>query len=248
MNLKKFEYNIGGKFSPYFKISKNRIKNTKFTFKKVYSFIRKNIKIKKNLNYLDVGCANGELLFYLSNNIKNGNFVGVDFTSKFLSIGKKLLKHNNKVSFECRDIFKYKIKKKFDVVTCVGTISIFQNIDKILKKLISLVAKNGILIIEGRFNKYKVDAFTYFKDYSYQKKVKKENDFNLHSEFTINKTLKKIKNLKYYFEHCYINKEIKKNKNIHSNLWTEKLMNNRLIIVNGLQIICNPSFLIIKKN
>ena len=65
-----------------------------------------------------MGCANGEFLHFLKNNLKNNNYFGLDTNKKFLKIAKKnfFLKD---VIFIKKDLFKFKSKDKFDLVICM---------------------------------------------------------------------------------------------------------------------------------
>ena len=54
-----------------------------------------------------MGCANGEFLHFLKNNLKNNDYFGLDTNKKFLKIAKKnfFLKD---VIFIKKDLFKFK--------------------------------------------------------------------------------------------------------------------------------------------
>ena len=175
--------------SPYSKIDNNRLKKTKFIYRKANEFIKRHIK--NPIDWVDIGTANGEFIFYLSNLWKKTKFLGIDITPEFVSVAKKLNKNFKNTKFLCNDIFKIDTKMyKSDVVTCLGTFPIFPNPKNILNKLLNLVKSKGILLIHGRFNPYNISAQIKFNDES--KKISKNlwrSDFNLHSEKSIRKIL-----------------------------------------------------------
>lgn len=237
------------KTSPYSKINKARLKNPKFVFRKANLYIRK--EFKKPSSWIDIGTGNGEFIFYLANKWKNVNFLGIDATNKFIKVAKKLNKDFENTSFICEDIFKITSNKyKSDIVTCLGTFTIFPNPKLILNKMLNMVNKGGILLIDGRFNPYEISAQIKFKD---DKKINNKElwrcDFNLHSEKWIRKILSNRNDVsKIYFKYPIMDNKILKKKNVSDiNVWTMPLKSGGYQITNGLKIIISPSFLIIKK-
>jgi len=65
--MKRTKYLTSYKHSPYSKISKKRIKKTKFIYRFTKKLILNNKKKKDIKNICDLGCANGEFIFYLAN-------------------------------------------------------------------------------------------------------------------------------------------------------------------------------------
>jgi trans-aconitate methyltransferase len=107
------------------------------------------------ISSLDVGCANGVLSNYLSRLFPKTKFVGIDVTPQFISEAQKLTGPNLKfintslVSFYNDCVLK---KLKFDLVTCIGTIGMWDDPYEAIKRLIELTNKSSLLIIEGNFN------------------------------------------------------------------------------------------------
>ena len=64
-------------------IQKSRYLTPKENFLKLVKLIRKD-KPKYNFSLLDVGCANGELLFNLHKQFKSTNLTGIDVDEKLL--------------------------------------------------------------------------------------------------------------------------------------------------------------------
>jgi len=235
--------------SPYAKISTKRLKKTKFYFRQANKYI--NHFIKKPQTWLDVGTANGEFLYYLAKKWKKTEFKGLDITYEFLKVARIINKNYKNVSFHCSDVLRLNEKKfSADVVTCLGTLPIFPNPKKILNKLLNLVNKRGILLVDGRFNTYDISAQIKYKDDS--KKIS-ENlwrcDYNLHSEKWIKKILSFRSDInKIYFKYPVMDAKIPRKKNAPDiNNWTVPLKNGGFEITNGMKISINPSYLIIKK-
>lgn len=239
------KYKTSYKYSPYSKISKKRIKKTKFNFRFTKQLILKNKKLKSFNNLCDLGCANGEFIYYLNNHLKK-NYIGVDNDKKFIDTAKKLLGKNNNIKLIKKDL--YNLKGKFDVITCIGTATTFPTIDQLLNKIVSLMAPKGLAIIEGVFNKYDCDVKIKYKDSSKKEQNFWNNCINIHSQKTIKKILNRFEKINSYFIEKKIDVQIKKEKNKpHSFWWTEKVK-KEYFITNGLLIKKDPVFLIIKKN
>ena len=235
------------KYSPYASINSHRIKNTKFIFKVTTKLIL-NLKKKNEITKVcDLGCANGELIYFLKNFLKKTKFYGYDMHYKFIHQAKKLFLNDDNIFLFQKNFFH--LKSKFDVVTCLGTATTFSDIKELLSKIINLLSKNGIAVIDGIFNNYDCDVIIKFKDNS-----KKELNFwnqsiNIHSRKTISSFLQKYKKVNFYFKEYYIETQIKKDKNKpHSHWWTELDRNSNFYLTNGLMLKKNPSFLIIKNN
>ena len=100
---------------------------------------------------IDVGCANGELLYNLHKNFKNLNLTGID-------VDKKLLK---KARINCPSQIKFKYGNigrkinglgKYDIIILSGVLSIFNNGEKIMKNLFSLLKPKGKIFIFDSLN------------------------------------------------------------------------------------------------
>jgi SAM-dependent methyltransferase len=102
---------------------------------------------------LDVGCANGALTQHLVGLFPKTLFTGIDTTPQFIEVANNLRLKNSK--FIAQDLEKYSQGsiEKFDLVTCIGTLSMFENPSATVKQLIGLTKfKGGLLIIETNFN------------------------------------------------------------------------------------------------
>lgn len=102
---------------------------------------------------LDVGCANGALTQHLAGLFPKTVFTGIDTTPQFIEVANNLKLKNSK--FIAEDVEKYaqNSQEKFDLVTCIGTLSMFENPSASIKQLIGLTKfTGGLLIIETNFN------------------------------------------------------------------------------------------------
>ena len=240
-------YYILSKATHYNKISKKRINDPKYIFRNSLKIVKKKFKIFKDKKIIDLGCANGEFLNYISKSInKENKLYGVDISNEFIKTAKSHLEGS--IMLETKDLFK--VNGRYDVIFCMCTAQIFPKIEKFLSKVIKLMAKNSIAVIQGRFNKADCDVIIKFRDRSVVNKNIWRCDFNVHSEKTINEFLKKYrKSIKWKFKYSYIDRKIKRKKNnpdVYT--YTFKDSENNYRVTSGLKILYDPEFLIIEKN
>ena len=103
-------------------------------------------KKKKNFNWLDCGCGNGE--FLLSVKKKGIKGFGFDLNEKDINLAKS--KRLNVLRSDIHDFFGHinKIDIKFDVVSATGYFDVVNNPDEELKLVNENMNKNGLLMID----------------------------------------------------------------------------------------------------
>ena len=222
-----------------FYLKSNRYSKPKEYFKLLHKILKKKIKKNKHYELLDVGCANGELLFYLEKKFNNLSFSGADIRGDLVKVAKKKLP--NSIFLERKNFNKkISINKKYDFVVCCGVISIFDDLNTFLNNLKKSVKKNGYLLIFNSFNEYDFDAVVSYKDLN-SKIENYQSGWNIWSIKTIQQFFKKrVKKHKFYIKF-----DIKKNKKDLIRTWTVNI-NKKRHFINALQIIQNQMFLEIK--
>jgi ubiquinone/menaquinone biosynthesis C-methylase UbiE len=106
--------------------------------------------VKVNKSVLDIGCGNGD--FAISCAKKASNVVGLDVSIKMIRNAKKAAADNKltNVNFQIEDFFSFEIDKKFDYVTLVYFLNIFQDentVEDVLKKVKSFLRPGGHILI-----------------------------------------------------------------------------------------------------
>ncbi len=174
------------KHQDYIYVNEDYYKNPKETF----LFISKIITQSHDKpSILDLGCARGELLYYLKNNIQHEELVGVDYSEKLINEAKKFdgLKG---VRFNVGTADDFKLNSKFDVVVMSGVLSYFDDIYKVFECMKIHLNPDGKIIIFGFFNEYDVDLLIKYRNNKYFEAF--ESGWNIHSIITISKELKKL--------------------------------------------------------
>jgi len=118
----------------------NELSIAKSDNKKRVNRITKNFN-KENLEVLDVGAGIGVFLYQMKK--KNWNITGIEVDKKFSNFGKRF-----NLNILNKNIFKYKTKKKFDLITFNKVLEHVESPMKMLKHSKRLLKKKGLIYIE----------------------------------------------------------------------------------------------------
>ena len=117
-----------------------------------------NEKKHENLSFLDLGCGSGLCGKELKKIFKKSSIIGVDISSQMLAKAKdknvynKLVKDDITTCF-CND------NMVFDVVMAADVLTYFGKLDSVLKKVDSLICKNGVFIFTVSENNINSDEY-----------------------------------------------------------------------------------------
>ncbi len=230
------------KHQDYIYLEEDYIDKPKDSFFFLNKIIKKYKKKKLN-NLLDVGCAKGEFLFFLSKIYKkNIQLEGVDYSKKLLKEAKKR-KYSSDIKFYKKNAYNLKLKKKFDFIIVSGVVCYFDKIEFFLKNILKSLKSNGKLIIFDNFNKYDVDIILRYRNNKYSKKF--EPGWNTHSVETIKRFLNKKKFKIQEIKKFNLSFKLKKKKD-PCRSWHIKI-NNRQMFTTGLMQYFDLEALVIGK-
>ena len=199
-------------------------------FKLIVNYLK---KYKKEASLLDIGCASGDFLKMLSNE-KQYSLTGVDFSKNSLVVAKKRVPEAN---FQLKNLKKIKLNKKFDFVTCLGTLSIFDDKFEIMNRLINLVKKKGELILFDPVNEHDVNVIIRYQN-NFDKKTEWLTGFNTFSKNYWQQQLKSNLKIKSFtFEKFNIKKNIKQNIKNPMRAWTIPFNKKNQIVVGTGQLL-----------
>jgi ubiquinone/menaquinone biosynthesis C-methylase UbiE len=156
-----------------------------------------------------------------------------------MQIAEKLMKQKN-VQLINRDFTKkhFKIVKKFDYVTCLGTINLFNEIESIFSTMFKLCKKNGKIFIYDIFNDDPVNIRSSI-NFDDDNNKKWYSQFNCFSQSHVKKICKKInpKSNILFQELIFTNINVKKKKFPSLNSYTKKIDKKTFFISPYKQIL-----------
>ena len=122
-------------------------------FKFAATIIEKFVIGIKDVSILDVGCAKGELLYYLKSRFDNNSLYlcGVDFSETLIEAATQF-KGLKSVDFYNDDAETFKIDRKFDVIMSSGLLGFFDDSTKFLDNLLSHLKPSGMICLTSSFS------------------------------------------------------------------------------------------------
>ncbi len=226
-------------------LNEDRYNNQRQDFELILSIIKEKIK-EPEVSILDCGCATGELLYFLQENIINSKLSGFDISEKMIMKAKcKMPNVNYFVQNINTEFQKWKKKPECDIVILSGVLSIFDDFKFILNNLISCTNKLGCIILTIIYNKDPIDVLVRYKRYGSEDW---ECGWNTPCKESIEDYLKKSQKIKNFEWRDFNPKEDrKKRKDDPMRKWTINLNGEKTNMVGTGQII-NQSLLIINLN
>lgn len=141
-------------------------------------------------NLLDVGCATGELIYYLKKRFPEFRFTGVDVSEPMIAQAKKKMPLEQFAVTSIQDASFFE-ERQFNVITCSGVINIFDDVAPLLDHLLGAVRFGGRLLIVGPFNDSPVDVLMRYRTVSEATDENWQSGWNITSKFTAEKLLEK---------------------------------------------------------
>ena len=211
-------------------LKENRYMKPKEIFKLLLKKINKIHKRQKIFHVADIGCAAGELLYYLKNNLMDVNFDGFDSQHLLLTKAKNKVKNVKFIKKSILTNFN-KFKDKYDISTCFGLIQIFDDFEKPLKNLIKITRPGGKIFVQALVNDFPIDVnikYSKSQNWCNGRPIYLESGWNVISMTTLSKFLKNNKEVKNFKFHN-INYRYNQKKNLKDPMrpWTIYLNNKK---------------------
>ena len=125
-------------------ISKAKLANQRFNFYFQNKIIPMDLK---NKSILEFGAGTGYNAYYLLKNCDIKDISLIEKNPSSLKNLKKNLSNFKNAKIKDIDIFKYKPKKKYDLVICENAIDGFDNASLVFKKIMDSTKKNGQILL-----------------------------------------------------------------------------------------------------
>jgi ubiquinone/menaquinone biosynthesis C-methylase UbiE len=222
-----------------------------------HNFVKENFKVLGDLisnrakevpesaNVLDVGCATGALIGYLSKRFSNYAFTGVDNVPELLEVARTKIPGSSWYQGNAFNL-PSDFAQNFDLSLLIGVLSVFDEKDarNTLLELIRCTRKGGYIYIFSPFNEHDVDILVTHRKYKNDAPSLWEKGWNLYSERTVKSWIKDN------VSHCKITPfnmpfDLEP-KDDPIRTWTIKTDGSKRRQTNGLKFLVDFSFLEIK--
>ena len=117
----------------------------------------------KDKMYMDFACGTGRIIQFISSKYEFNKYTGIDLSENMINEARRT--NNSKITFKVLDITNSKANiPKQDIIT---SFRLFLNLEEknryiILKKLNSIMKKDGYLIVNNHLNRYSILGLTAF--------------------------------------------------------------------------------------
>jgi len=228
--------------TPY--VSTERYERPKDDFRTIARCLERTVDVDTPHHVVDVGCANGELLYHLRGRFPNWRLEGYDRNEQFLETGRAFPGLEG-VGLHRADL--YEIEGEHDIVIATCFLSLFPEIEPPLEKLLSLCRPGGHVLATGLFNPFDVEVRVRFRDGTDpQAGDEWRTDFNRHSQARIREQFgSRVTKLE--FEPCEYDVEIPHDPDNPVRVWTMRDEEGNTLLINGAWQIANQTLMVIQK-
>ena len=215
------------------------------SIKQVFVEVADLIDMKKFKSIADVGCATGAFPNYLKQRFSMAEITGIEYVEELLDKAKNDFPN---ISFLQGNVLEKKsIEKKFDVITLLGVLSIFDDYRHALNNLLSWLQPKGRLILHNMVSEYDIDVFVKYKPSSEVfEKSDLESGWNIISKKSLEIVAKSNNSKVIFCEPFILNVELSKKKDLMRS-WTEDNISGGKDIFNALHIRQPQKIVIIEK-
>ena len=216
----------------------------KESFKELLAIIRAEAPNAKDI--LDVGCATGELLGFLSKYLADTRCSGVDVTDDLLVAARNNLPQAKFVNASALELPAY-FAEAFDVTCAIGCMSIFDEtqIESFWENLFRVTRPGGLIVVLSPLNEFGIDAMIRHRKRPDGKAAKWETGWNIFSKETIGEIVETIGS-QLQLKRFQIPIDMKP-KDDPIRTWTIKTDSRDRQLTNGLKLLVDHYFMIARK-
>ena len=210
----------------------------------IEEFLKDKKESNKETNKIaDFGCATGHFVNYMSSRFENEEVVGYELLNSLISRARVFFPS---VNIRQGSIFDQSVIscQTYDVITVMGVLSIFDEVDEAIRNLIYWTKPGGKLFIHGMFNPYDLDVWIKYEESGAKGNL--ESGWNIISQKTMTSLLLQNGATAVSYHKFNISVDLSPNPMDPVRSWTERLESGDRQIVNGLflkqpQYICEVS-------
>lgn len=192
----------------------------------------------------DIGCGNGEFIYYLRNEFPGWEFHGYDSTPEYVRTAHEFAGLKG-VDIRTGDLFA--LEDTFDIVLATSLLPAFPDVERPLSRLIDLCRDGGLILATGLFNPCEIEVRVEFCDNSDSRSAGQwRTDFNRPSQASIRRTFgERVREISFY--PCPFNVRIPRRPDAPIRVWTVETADGEYLLVNGAGQILNYTLLMMRK-
>jgi SAM-dependent methyltransferase len=187
---------------------------------------------KGGARFLDVGCATGELIYFLRERFPALAFAGVDNQPEFIATARRQEELRD-VTFAEADALAYSGEPS-DFVACFGMLGIFDSFEPLLESLLRNTRKGGRVYLHALLNDVDIDVRVYYRDN--QNKKDWNRGFNIFSMDQVAKWLEP-RVASWRVMPVELDVDIARRPELPHRAYTQKLEGGRRVTTNGLCLV-----------
>ena len=222
-------------------LGKARYDTPKEVFKVIGDLIDSYDMSKEPRSFLDVGCATGELIYYLKQRFPRIVFTGIDYKSVFVETASRVSGLED-VEFQVADAIKYRAGP-YHIVTCLGVLGVFDDFEPLLESLIANCFPGGRVFVQALFNDYDIDVRVTYRDNKNRQPWNK--GFNIFSVDRVSQWLQQ-RSESHVFHPFVPPIDVPHNSDFPHRAWSIKLGNGSRQLTNGLNMLLPEKILEIR--
>ena len=203
-------------------------------------------KLPNNSHCLDIGCATGELIHFLSNHYSNFHFTGVDIFDALLDKAKNVLPKHTFLNQSVLN-FPLEMTEKFDLITAVGVMSIFDEKELVTfwENILSAAKPGGKIYIFSPLNEYGVDLITIHRKRINARVGSWEKGWNIYSLETMHDILSSY-SCAFAFEKFEVTLDLPRRED-PVRTWTMTTASRSRQLTNGFKLLIDHYFIKVTK-
>ena len=193
----------------------------------------------------DVGCAAGAFPNYLKTRFSNSRVIGVEYLESLLIKASKDFPNINFIKGNVLD--RNSVNQKFDVITMLGVLCIFDDYKSVLENVLSWLNQKGRLILHNMVSEFDVDVFIKYKPSSINPNLENlESGWNIISLKSLNDVAEANGAKVITCKPFKLNVELDKQSDVMRS-WTEPNLDGGKNIINALHILQPQKIVTIEK-
>lgn len=226
-------------------IKEGWLQEPKESFKAVKKILDKH-SYQRLTTHLDVGCATGEFINFLNINYPEMKSCGCDVSDDLIRTARKLLPMTTFDLASALDL-PNKYSCKFDLVTAIGVMSIFDEmqIKTFWENLLNVCAPGGLIIVFSPLNEFGVDTMVRHRKRNLNAISGWETGWNIFAKETISEILQDMDlNVSYTHFQPHLILEPKEDP---VRTYTMPTPRSEWQLTNGMKLLIDHYFMVVQK-